>query len=89
MSNPFETLEARLSNIESLLFEIKNKEVKTESKLFSVAQLAKYAGVSELSIRNWILEGKIEAQRIGRRIFIDQKQFDEGLQEVKSLKYKR
>jgi excisionase family DNA binding protein len=89
MSNPFESLEARLSKIEALLFEIKNKEVKTESKLFSVSQLAKFAGVSELSIRNWIIEGKIEAKRIGRRIFIDQKQFDEGLQEVKSLKYKR
>lgn len=89
MSNPFESLETRLSNIEAMLFEIKNKEVKTESKLFSVAQLAKYAGVSELSIRNWIIEGKIEAKRIGRRIFIDEKQFDEGLKEVKSLKYKR
>lgn len=89
MSNPFETFENQLNEIKALLLEIKNKEVKTESKLFSVAQLAKYAGVSELSIRNWIIEGKIEARRIGRRIFIDEKQFDEGLQEVKSLKYKR
>jgi excisionase family DNA binding protein len=89
MSNPFEILEARLSNIESLLLDIKHPIQKTESKLYSVKDLAEYAGVSELSIRNWILEGKIQAKRIGRRILIDQKQFEKGLEEVKSLKYKR
>jgi excisionase family DNA binding protein len=89
MNNPFEVLEKRLSNIEAMLFEIKNKEAKEEPKLYSVAEIAKYAGVSDLSIRNWITQGKIKATQIGRRIFIDQKQFDEGLKEVKSLKYKR
>ncbi|MGL2963597.1 excisionase family DNA-binding protein [Flavobacterium sp. RSB2_4_14] len=89
MNNPFEALETRLSNIEAMLFEIKNREAKEEPKLYSVTEIAKYAGVSDLSIRNWIIEGKIKATRIGRRIFIDQKQFDEGLKEVKSLKYKR
>lgn len=89
MSNPFEILEARLSNIESLLLDIKHPIQKTENKLYSVKDLAKYAGVSELSIRNWILEGKIEAKKIGGRIFIDKVQFEKGLEEVKSLKYKR
>ncbi|MBC7748653.1 MAG: helix-turn-helix domain-containing protein [Methylotenera sp.] len=89
MSNPFEVIDARLSNIESLLLDIKHPEKKPENKLYSVKDLAEYAGVSELSIRNWITEGKIEANRIGRRILIDQKQFEKGLEEVKSLKYKR
>lgn len=65
------------------------KSNKSENKLHSVKSLAEYAGVSELSIRNYILEGKIQAKRIGRRLFIDQSQFEEGLEEVKSLKYKR
>jgi excisionase family DNA binding protein len=89
MNNPFEVLEKRLSNIESLLLDLKHPETKPESKFFSVKQLAEYAGVSELSIRNYIIEGKIEAKRIGRRILIDQSQFTKGLSEVKSLKYKR
>jgi excisionase family DNA binding protein len=90
MSNPFEVLEKRLSNIENLLLDIKHKEEPAqEPKLYSVAELAQYAGVSELSIRNWITEGKIQAKRIGRRILIDKLQFDNGLNEVKSLKYKR
>lgn len=62
---------------------------KTENKLYSVKELAVYAGVSELSIRNYIKEGKIKAKQIGRRILIDEKQFEAGLSEVKSLKYKR
>jgi excisionase family DNA binding protein len=87
--NPFYTIETRLSNIEKMLLCIQNPQPTTEVKLYSVKELAKYAGVSELSIRNYIKEGKIKAKRIGRRILIDGKQFEDGLSEVKSLKYKR
>lgn len=89
MSNPFESIETRLSNIESLLLDIKHKPKETENKLYSVKLLSEYAGVSELTVRNWITEGKIQAKRIGRRLFIEQSQFAKGLEEVKSLKYKR
>lgn len=89
MSNPFETIDQRLSNIENLLLDIKHNPKEETEKIFSVKELADYAGVSELSIRNWILEGKIQADRIGRKIFIKQSQFEKGLEEVKSLKYKR
>ena len=75
MENPFITIETRLNNIEKLLFSIQNPQQKAEVKLHSVKSLAKYAGVSELSIRNYIKEGKIKAKQIGRRIFIDEKQF--------------
>lgn len=87
--NPFEALQAQLIELKDLILDIKQKENPIQSKMYSVAQLAEYAGVSELSIRNWITEGKIEAKRIGRRILIDQKQFEDGLHVVKSLKYKR
>jgi excisionase family DNA binding protein len=89
MNNPFATLEARLLNIENLLLDFKHPPQKTENKKHSVKSLAEYAGCSELSIRNYIKEGKIKAVRIGRRILIDEKQFEAGLSEVKSLKYKR
>lgn len=88
-SNPFEIIEQRLSNIENLLLDIKHNPKEETEKIFSVKELADYAGVSELSIRNWILEGKIKAEKIGRKILIRQSQFENGLKEVKSLKYKR
>ena len=89
MTNPFESIENRLSNIENLLLDIKHKPKETENKLHSVKSLASLSGVSELTVRNWITEGKIKAKKIGRRLFIEQNQFAKGLQEVKSLKYKR
>ena len=89
MSNPFEALEIRLNNIENLLLDIKHPPQNKENKLFSVKDLAVYAGVSELTVRNWIIEGKVKAKKIGRRLFIEQNQFEKGLSEVKSLKYKR
>lgn len=89
MNNPFQNLEDYLLRIENLLLDIKNKPKETENKRHTVKSLALSIGVSELSIRNWIKEGKIQANRIGGRIFIDEAQFIKGLQEVKSLKYKR
>jgi hypothetical protein len=89
MNNPFQTLEERLSRIENLLLDIINKPKDAEIKRYSVKSLALSIEVSELSIRNWIKAGKIQATRIGGRIFIDEAQFVKGLVEVKSLKYKR
>lgn len=91
MVNPFEVIAARLSNIETLLIDIKHKPKEPENKLHSVKTLAEFAEVSELSIRNWIKDGKIIAKRIpGKRpLFIEEAQFKNGLEEVKSLKYKR
>jgi len=89
MYNPFDSIETRLNNIESLLLDLKHKPKEAENKLHSVKSLASLSGVSELTVRNWIREGKIQAKKIGGRILIEQTQFAEGLEEVKSLKYKR
>ncbi|TDP02200.1 helix-turn-helix domain-containing protein [Flavobacterium sp. 245] len=89
MSNPFEILEARLLNIERLLLDIKHPQKTTKNKRHSVKVTAVRNGLSEGTIRNYIKEGKIEAHKIGRRILIDESQFEKGLSEVKSLKYKR
>lgn len=89
MNNPFQALEDYLLRIENLLLDLKNKPKEADIKRHSVKSLALSISVSELSIRNWIKEGKIQATRIGGRIFIDEAQFLNGLVEVKSLKYKR
>lgn len=89
MNNPFQALEDYLFRIENLLLDLKNKPKEADIKRHSVKSLALSISVSELSIRNWIKEGKIQATRIGGRIFIDEAQFLNGLVEVKSLKYKR
>ena len=53
---------------------------------YSVKELAEHCGVSELTVRNWINDGKLKAERIGRRIFISEEEFQRALSEVKSSK---
>lgn len=89
MNNPFESIETRLSNIESIVLEIRDKPKETEDKLHTLHSLAKFAGVHYQTVRNWIVAGKIQTKQIGRRIFIEQSEFEKALRDVKSLKYKR
>lgn len=58
-------------------------------KHFSVKELADASPVCEQTIRNWINTGKLKAKKIGRRLFIDEVDFQHALSDVKSLKYKR
>ncbi len=90
MSNPFETINERLSNIESLLLELKHKPVKEEKdENLTVKETADLLKVSEQSIHNYIKRGYITAKKVGRILLIKRSEIDQSLQEVKSLKYKR
>jgi excisionase family DNA binding protein len=89
-TNPFEIIAERLNAIEELLLKMKApKKAEEPKKMISVRELAKQIGTSELTIRNWIKEGKLKAVRMGGLIFIPAGQFEESMEEVKSLKYKR
>ncbi|MFI8377723.1 helix-turn-helix domain-containing protein [Leeuwenhoekiella sp. NPDC079379] len=56
---------------------------------YSIKELAEQNPVCEQTIRNWIKEGKLKAEKIGRRIFIEESEFEKALSQVKSLNYKR
>ena len=90
MNNPFESINARLSNIENLLLEIKHKPVEEEkSENLTVKETAEYLKVSEQSVHNYIKRGFVSAQKVGRILLIKRSDLDNSLTEVKSLKYKR
>ncbi len=90
MSNPFETISERLSNIESLLLEIKHKPIEEKkSENLTVKETAEVLKVSEQSVHNYIKRGFISAQKLGRILLIKRADLDKSLTEVKSLKYKR
>lgn len=66
------------------------KEEKARSKEFiTVKEAAGLLGVAELTVRNYITQGSLKAERIGRRIRIRKIDIDNALKEVKSLKYRR
>jgi len=90
MNNPFEAIAERLSNIESLLLEIKHKPVVEEkSENLTVKETAEVLKVSEQSVHNYIKRGTLSAQKVGRILLIKRADLENALTEVKSLKYKR
>lgn len=90
MNNPFEIIEQRLSNIENLLSDIKQKPIEDEkTENLTVKEACELLKVSEQSIHNYIKKGFLPAQKVGRILLIKRSDIDNSLQEVKSLKYKR
>lgn len=88
--NPFQSLEERLENIECLLREIKSQpKEEIQDKLYSVNEAADILGIAEVTLRLWVKQGKIKAERFGRRIRIRHKDLYDSGEEVKSLKYQR
>ncbi|WP_010178211.1 helix-turn-helix domain-containing protein [Aquimarina agarilytica] len=90
MNNPFKAIVERLSNIESLLLELKQKPVEEEkSENLTVKETAEVLKVSEQSVHNYIKRGTLSAQKVGRIKLIKRVDLENALTEVKSLKYKR
>ncbi len=90
MTNPFETLNSRLANIETLLLEIKHKPKEEEKpENLTVKETAEVLKVSEQTVHSYIKKGFIPARKMGRVLLIKRTDLDSALIEVKSLKYKR
>lgn len=90
MNNPFEQLNQRLSNIEHLLLEIKEKSSEEEkAENLTVKETASYLKVSEQSVHNYIKKGLFPAVKMGRVLLVKREDIEKSLKEVKSLKYCR
>jgi excisionase family DNA binding protein len=90
MNNPFETINQRLSNIETLLLDIKFRPIEEEkAENLTVKETSTLLKVSEQSVHNYIKKGFLSAQKVGRILLIKRSDIDNSLKEVKSLKYKR
>lgn len=85
--NPFQQIYTQLERLELKLDRLESKSPKVKKR--SVKELADHCGVADLTVRNWITDGKVKAQRLGRRIFIEEEEFQKAISEVKSIKYKR
>lgn len=76
MNNPFESIDARLSNIESLLLDLKHKESpdsivgdKNHESPISKKEVCLLLGCSEPTMTKWMAAGKIPFGRKGRRVY--------------------
>ncbi|WP_299160896.1 helix-turn-helix domain-containing protein [uncultured Tenacibaculum sp.] len=75
----------RINPLEELI----NSKLNPQKENVTVKEAAKRLNVTELTIRNYIKKGLIDASKIGRRIVINLEGLENTLKEVKSLKYRR
>jgi excisionase family DNA binding protein len=75
MNNPFEVIDARLSNIESLLLDLKHtpptNEQKENDELLTVEQTAKFLSLSVPTIYGLISKKELPVMKRGKRCYFD------------------
>jgi excisionase family DNA binding protein len=84
MNNPFESINLRLSSIESLLLDLKhgvkpeafNKEETITEVKFNITQLGQYLGCSIQTIHNLKKDGIIPFYRLGRKVYFKKSEID-------------
>lgn len=79
------SIERRINPMQELIY----SKLNPKKKNVTVKEAAKMLNVTELTIRNYVKNGKIQASKIGRRIVINLESLENSLKEVKSLKYLR
>lgn len=89
IQNPYENIDKRLTNIESILQELKDKPKDYSHVKYEVKEASKITKLGEQSIRKKIHKGDIKAERVGRKFLIPHNELYNQFQEVKSLRYKR
>lgn len=77
MTNPFESIETRLSNIETLLLNIKQEPptattpAPERKTLYSIKDLAEFLGCSTVTAQKIKNSGRIPFRQVGRKILFD------------------
>ena len=85
MTNPFESIDGRLSNIEILLLEIKHQQPQADppnsspQRLFGDKSAADYLGCSVLTIQKLRKTGEISFYRYGRKYYYISSELDAAL----------
>ncbi len=84
MNNPFELIDARLSNIETLLLDIKHqhKDSKTEAasgELLTIRQTAELISLSVPTIYGLVSRSQIPCMKKGKRLYFSQKELTDWI----------
>jgi len=84
MNNPFETIDARLSNIESLLLDLKHTNKETDSQpeadqFLTVQQAADMLCLSVPTIYGLVHDSKIPVSKKGKRLYFSKVELTEWI----------
>jgi len=93
MINPFEVFEARLTNIEALLLEMKHREpapeLPTPNFYLTRKEVAEKLRISLVTVDKYTKEGTLQSYRIGGQIRYKANEVEKAFEAVKNAKYKR
>jgi excisionase family DNA binding protein len=84
MNNPFETIDARLSNIENLLLDLKhsNNEHQPESnQLLTIKQASELISLSVPTIYGLVSRNEIPVSKKGKRLYFSKQDLTNWIQE--------
>jgi hypothetical protein len=89
MTNPFEQIDARLSNMESILLDLKHSQAKELAKetpssidkdtLHTVPETEKILKTSRVSLDKWVKAGLLKKTRVNTRVRYRQSDIDNFL----------
>jgi excisionase family DNA binding protein len=94
MNNPFETIDARLSNIENLLLDLKhsNKENQPESdQLLTIQQAGELIKLSVPTLYGYVSRNEIPFSKKGKRLYFSKQELRGCVKPLvkKKLKYQK
>lgn len=94
MNNPFASIDARLTNIESLLLDLKHQPLKpqepqTPAHLLTRREVADRLQISLISVDKYAKQGILKSYRIGGAIRFKSGEVDKALEEVRNAKHRR
>lgn len=86
MSNPFETIEAKLESIEKLILAMQPvKQIPAGTKVeqpITQAEAAEFLGKSRVTLISWRKKGLIQAYRINGRVYYKPSELSGALQKL-------
>lgn len=91
MQNPFELLEARLSNIENLLLDLKHQPTlvenssKNSEKPLSISEVAEFLNLSNSTIYGKVSRGELPYMKRGKRLYFSQAELENYLKDGRKL----
>jgi len=89
MNNPFDTIDARLSNIENLLLDLRTNQTepqatkKTDSDLFTIEEAAGFLKLAKPTIYGLVCHSKIPCMKKGKKLYFSKAELIAWLQQGK------
>ncbi len=92
MNNPFEVIDARLSNIENLLLDLKHQPTKVEpteqpEQLLTVPEAAEFLNLKVPTIYSKISKGELPVMKRGKRLYFSSTELMEYLKAGRKKSY--